>query len=112
MVEFPQLSAGFLPSGLGEISLRRHQKLVSAENPDSVAFPHPSGCVTHLRNTRGEAWRDVLTWGVHVSMGWGTQRGPWQGSRGLGSCRCPKFPLWCQRVLVGVTLISSAASDC
>lgn len=63
MVEFPQPSADLLPSGLGEISLRRHQKLVSAENPNSVAITHPLGCARRLRNARGGAWRDACTWG-------------------------------------------------
>lgn len=75
-LEFPQPSADFLPSGLGEISLRRHQKLVSTKNPDSVAITHPLGCTTPLRNARGGAWRGGFTWGVHVSTGWDTQRGP------------------------------------
>lgn len=61
--KFPQPSADLLPSGSGEISLRRHQKLVSAENPDSVAITHPLGCVTLLRNACGGAQGDAFTWG-------------------------------------------------
>lgn len=68
---FPQPSADLLPSGLGDNSLRRHQKLVSAENPHSVAITHPLGCVTLLRNTCGGAWGDAFTWGGPCEHGLG-----------------------------------------
>lgn len=71
MVEFPQPSADLLPSGLGEISLRRHQKLVSAENPDSVAITHPLVRARRLRNARGGAWRGAFALGEPRERGLG-----------------------------------------
>lgn len=76
MVEFPQPSADLLPSGLGEISLRRHQKLGSAENPYSVAITHPLAALP-LGEMHVEGLGEMLSrGGVHVNTGWGTRRGP------------------------------------
>lgn len=72
---------------------------LSTGDPNSVAFPHPLGCV---RDTRGEAGEMFSCGGVRVSMDWGSRCGPWQGSRAVGF-----LPLWCQRVLADGTLISS-----
>lgn len=84
VVEFPQPSADFLPSGWRNITKETSEVSQSPKSPFSSNYSSCGLCHPFERHT----WRGLEccshVWGVHVSMGWGSWGAPQWGKRAVG----------------------------